>query len=87
MLNVRHNEKKPGQSTGFRVVDSHFLYATFSRDRVPAASPREKDNICAPALAFVFTWHRISATAAYDGVLAAMEHDKGKKTPLALASE
>jgi hypothetical protein len=32
MLNVRRNEKKPGQSTGFRVVDSYFLYATFSRD-------------------------------------------------------
>jgi hypothetical protein len=25
----------------------------------------KKENICAPALAFVFAWHRIGAIAAY----------------------
>jgi hypothetical protein len=34
--------------------------------RVPAASPREKENICAPALVFVFAWHRIGAIASYE---------------------
>jgi hypothetical protein len=34
---------------------------------VPAVSPRKKkENICAPALAFVFAWHRIGAIAAYE---------------------
>ena len=36
---------------------------------VPAASPREKENICAPALAFVFAWHRIGAIASYESEL------------------
>jgi hypothetical protein len=26
----------------------------------------KKENICAPALAFVFAWHRIGAIAAYE---------------------
>jgi hypothetical protein len=30
-----------------------------------AVNPREKENISAPALAFVFAWHRISAIGAY----------------------
>jgi hypothetical protein len=34
---------------------------------VPAVNPREKkENICVPALAFVFAWHRIGAIGAYE---------------------
>src|SRR5262249_47834489 len=33
---------------------------------VPAVNSREKENIWAPALAFVFAWHRIGAIGAYE---------------------
>jgi len=34
--------------------------------RVPAVSLVKKENICAPALALVFAWHRIGAIAVYE---------------------
>ncbi len=39
---------------------------TWSVQGVPAVSPPEKENICAPALAFVFAWHRIGAIVSYE---------------------
>jgi hypothetical protein len=33
---------------------------------VPAVNHREKENICAPALALVFARHRIGAIGAYE---------------------
>ena len=43
---------------------------------VLAVSPREKENIRASALAFVFAWHRTSAIGAYEQqhVLKSMQH-------------
>jgi hypothetical protein len=38
----------------------------WSKVRSPAVTLREKENICAPALAFVFAWHRIGAIGAYE---------------------
>jgi hypothetical protein len=33
-------------------------FQTDEQIRVLAESPREKENICAPALAFFFAWHQ-----------------------------
>jgi hypothetical protein len=38
----------------------------WSEVRSPAVNPREKENICAPVLAFVFAWRKIGAIGAYE---------------------